>query len=78
MCAQGDASSCSCDEDDLDLPETNSDTEYEMGCSDNVGFGIQFAKKLLQTKRYSSSGRGLKEDIAIHNMDIGAKVSQLE
>ena len=72
VCALGDATSCSCEEENLDLPESGSSTEYEMGCSDNVGFGVTFATQFLKRRH---SGSGLLQDIKAHNMRTGAKVS---
>ena len=72
VCALGDATSCSCEEENLDLPESGGSTEYEMGCSDNVEFGITFATRFLQLRH---SGSGLIQDIKAHNMRTGAKVS---
>ena len=73
VCALGDATSCSCEGELLDLPQRGSNTVYEMGCSDNVPFGVEFAKQFLQ-RRYL--GIGFKENIEIHNMNVGANVSQ--
>ena len=73
VCALGDATSCSCEGELLDLPQRGSNTEYEVGCSDNVLFGVEFAKQFLQ-RRYL--GIGFKENIEVHNMDVGANVSQ--
>jgi hypothetical protein len=73
VCALGDATSCTCEDEGLDLPESGGSTEYEMGCSDNVGFGINFATQFLRRRH---SGSGLIQDIEAHNMHTGAKVSK--
>jgi hypothetical protein len=73
VCALGDATSCTCEDEGLDLPESGGSTEYEMGCSDNVGFGINFATQFLRRRH---SGSGLIQDIEAHNMHTGAKVVQ--
>ena len=73
VCALGEASSCSCEgEQQLDLPERDGDTQYEMGCSDNVDFGVAFATQFLIRRHI---GSGLRQDIETHNMRIGARVS---
>ena len=72
VCAQGCASSCSCDEDHLDPPETNSGTEYEMGCSENVTFGVQFARNFLLKGHPIADSR--EKEAKIHNLMIGAQV----
>lgn len=73
LCTQGTASSCTCAEEDLTVPERES-TVYQQRCSDNIDFGIQFAKNFL-FKRHL--GNTVKTHVEQHNMMIGASVSDL-
>lgn len=73
LCAQGAATSCTCVEEDLTLPQSDS-TSYQMGCSDNVNFGVQFARNFL-FKRHL--GQGLEQTVEQHNMMIGSIVSPI-
>lgn len=72
MCAMGEATSCSCKDEELELPQDDSDVTYTEGCSDNVDFGITFAKQFLVRRH---GGSGLQQEIELHNMLIGASVS---
>ena len=72
VCAVGDVTSCSCDTERLELPATDSERRYAMGCSDNVGFGLTFATNFLHKRHL---GVGPLQEIERENMRIGARVS---
>ena len=71
LCAQGVATSCTCVEEDLTLPQSDG-TSFQQGCSDNVNFGVQFARNFL-FKRHL--GQGIEQTVEQHNMMIGDVVS---
>lgn len=71
MCAIGEANSCSCSEETPSPPES-SDVQFEIGCSDNVEFGIHFARNFLSKRLL---GLGIREKVDLHNMKAGALVS---
>ncbi len=71
-CGAGLLKSCSCDDDAVDLPESN-EVEYELGCSDNVDYGLHVAQTFLN-KRFTSSGRDLKHELAQHNYRAAKEV----
>jgi hypothetical protein len=75
VCAVGDVTSCSCDTERLELPATDSESRYAMGCSDNVGFGLNFATNFLHKRHL---GVGPLQEIERENMRIGARVVQDE
>ena len=72
MCAVGEVTSCSCDAERLELPTGDTEKQYTRGCSDNVGFGINFATQFLHRRQ---SGVGYLQEIERENMQIGARVS---
>ena len=88
VCAMESAVSCLCDTDPLDLSPDNSDREYAMGCSDNVGFAINFATQFLR-KRHQGASEGSADvegqieneavtEIFLHNLRTAAEVRQFE
>ena len=81
VCALGDATSCTCEDEGLDLPESGGSTEYEMGCSDNVGFGINFAVRFLLRGRATvaeNSNKDVELNVMFHNLMTAAHVSEHE
>ena len=80
VCALGDATSCSCEEENLDLPESGGSTEYEMGCSDDIEFGITFATRFLLKGRATVTEIADKDtvlNVMLHNLMTAGHVSKL-
>ena len=80
MCAVGEVTSCSCDAERLELPTGDTEKQYTRGCSDNVGFGINFATQFLKLRLSNDTG-SVEEEIAtdrrevfLHNLRIAAEV----
>jgi hypothetical protein len=82
VCAVGDVTSCSCDTERLELPATDSESRYAMGCSDNVGFGLNFAAQFLRLRHSITTADSLQEgatnaqwrEVFLHNLRTAAEV----
>ena len=82
VCAVGDVTSCSCDTERLELPATDSERRYAMGCSDNVGFGLNFAAQFLRLRHSITTADSLQEgatdaqwrEVFLHNLRTAAEV----
>jgi hypothetical protein len=83
VCAMGEATSCSCEDEPLDLPQADGDTEYAMGCSDNVEFGLSFAARFLRLRHHGEAAAGPGEsdsdgdgetNVLLHNLMTAAQV----
>lgn len=68
-CALGKATSCSCTEEDLILWQ-ESQIELEVSCSDNIEFGVHFARNFLSRRP------GGDIYLPTHNLMVGALVLQ--
>lgn len=66
-----------CDEEHTDLSETRSGTEYKLGCSDDVEFGVQFARNFLLKGHSITESTSREREIIIHNLIIGTEVGAI-
>lgn len=66
-CSEGTLESCTCDHQHPGPKEPNSDWEWG-GCSDNVQFGLQFAKKFIDSHE---RGRDFRHLMNLHNNEAG-------
>lgn len=74
-CKEGHLRSCSCDNDAVNLPETdeNNSIQYQASCSDNAEYGLQVAERFLN-KRHTTVGRDLKHELTQHNYRAAKEV----
>uniref|UniRef100_A0A1B0CVR7 Protein Wnt n=1 Tax=Lutzomyia longipalpis TaxID=7200 RepID=A0A1B0CVR7_LUTLO len=67
-CSEGTIESCTCD-----YSHQSKVTVWEWGgCSDNIGFGIKFAREFVDT---GERGRNFREKMNLHNNEAGRAVS---
>ena len=69
-CADGQSETCTCDYRNNRRP-SGSDWEWG-GCSDNVGFGLKFARSFIDS---AERGRDLRYTMNLHNNEAGRLVS---
>lgn len=69
-CSDGQSETCSCDYRNNRRP-SGADWEWG-GCSDNVGFGVKFARSFIDS---AERGRDLRYSMNLHNNEAGRLVS---
>lgn len=71
-CSQGELGSCSCDPQKKGISKDHKGTFDWGGCSDNIDYGISFAKAFVDAKE--KKGKDARALMNLHNNRSGRKV----